>query len=80
MQQPQSFDQNQSFDPNFYFGLVADNLLKNLGLKALVYADEALSKMKALGDEEGFNLWLSIHQHLAERASSDMRPAEVVLH
>ncbi|TNE67204.1 MAG: hypothetical protein EP335_02415 [Alphaproteobacteria bacterium] len=74
MQQP------ESFDPNFYFGLVADNLLKNLGLKALVYADEALSKMKAIGDEEGFNLWLSIHQHLADRASDSMRPTGVVLH
>ncbi|MCJ9428338.1 hypothetical protein [Kordiimonas marina] len=74
MQQP------QAFDPNFYFGLVADNLLKNLGLKALVYADEALVKMKALGDEEGFSLWLSIHQHLTERAAGSMRPDEVVLH
>ena len=68
------------FDPNYYFGLVADNLLKNLGAKAIVYAGEALSKMKALGDDEGFDIWLNIHEHLTAKASMDERPANAVLH
>ena len=69
-----------SFDPNVYFGIVADNLLKNLGPKALVYADEALKKMKAIGDDEGFDLWLSIHEHLTERASAFLRTDAVAIH
>ena len=68
------------FDPNFYFGLVADNLLKNLGVKALGYADEALSKMKAIGDDEGFDIWLNIHEHLASKAAMSLRPENSVLH
>ena len=68
------------FDPNFYFGLVADNLLKNLGAKALTYADEALSKMKALGDDEGFNIWLNIHEQLTNKASLSLRPKNTVIH
>jgi len=72
--------EQMSFDPNFYFGLVADNLLKNLGTKALTYADEALTKMKAIGDDEGFNIWLSIHEQLTMRASLTLRPDNTVLH
>jgi hypothetical protein len=68
------------FDPNFYFGLVADNLLKNLGPRALHYADEALSKMKAIGDEEGFDIWLGIHEHLTVKAAGEFKPEGVVLH
>ena len=68
------------FDPNFYFGLVADNLLKNLGAKALTYADAALSKMKAIGDDEGFDIWLNIHEQLTTKASMTLRPENTVLH
>ncbi len=68
------------FDPNVYFGYVADNLLKNLGPKALVYADKALSKMKAIGDDEGFDLWLSIHRHLTEKAPKAALPSNVSVH
>lgn len=68
------------FDPNYYFGLVADNLLKNFGSKALVYADHALSKMKAIGDDEGFDIWLEIHAQLTNKATSDMRPKGALLH
>ena len=68
------------FDPNFYFGLVADNLLKNLGSKALVYADEALSKMKAIGDDEGFDIWLNIHEQLTAKAALSLRPDDAILH
>ena len=68
------------FDPNVYFGYVAENLLKNLGDKALTYADHALKKMRTIGDEEGFDLWLSIHQHLLEKACADARGHNATLH
>lgn len=72
--------EQMSFDPNFYFGLVADNLLKNLGSKAITYAGEALSKMKAIGDDEGFDIWLNIHEHLTVKASLSERPENTILH
>lgn len=62
----------QDFDPDFYFGLVADNLIKNFGSRALFYADEALKKMRAIGDSEGFDLWLNIHEHLSQKAADEM--------
>lgn len=72
--------QSLPFDPNYYFGLVAQNLLKNLGPKALDYADEALSKMKAIGDDEGFDLWLSIHEHLTTIAADTLKPGNSTIH
>ncbi|NVJ97680.1 MAG: hypothetical protein HWE25_05980 [Alphaproteobacteria bacterium] len=72
--------QSLPFDPNFYFGLVAENLLKNLGPKALDYADEALAKMKAMGDDEGFDLWIGIHEHLTNIAADSFRPEKAVIH
>lgn len=72
--------EQMSFDPNYYFGLVADNLLKNLGPNALHFADQALSKMKTIGDEEGFEMWLGIHEHLTQRATVEVRPAGAALH
>lgn len=72
--------QQLPFDPDFYFGLVADNLLKNFGAKALTYADDALSKMRAIGDDEGFDIWLEIHAHLTDKATQDFRPSGTVLH
>ncbi|SDE57875.1 MULTISPECIES: hypothetical protein [Kordiimonas] len=72
--------QSLPFDPNYYFGLVAENLLKNLGPKALDYADEALSKMKAIGDEEGFDLWLSIHEHLTTIAADSFKTRRTIVH
>lgn len=74
MQQP------LTFDPNFYFGIVADNLLKNFGEKALTYADHALSKMKAIGDDEGFNIWLEIHAQLTSKYSVNNIPVGAVIH
>jgi len=72
--------QQLPFDPNFYYGLVAENLLKNLGVKALSYADEALCKMKAIGDDEGFNIWLSIHEQLTSKAVDSLRPEGTIVH
>ena len=72
--------QELSFDQDFYFGYVADNLLKNLGPKALHYADQALVKMKTIGDDEGFNIWLSIHEHLTAKAVEAAPTTEQTLH
>lgn len=65
-----------SFDPDFYFNLVAENLLRSFGDRALFYADEALRKMKLMGDEDGFQLWLSIHEHLTLKAADFMNTGE----
>lgn len=70
----------QSFDPSFYYGYVADNLLKNLGPKALEYADKALIKMKTIGDAEGFDIWLSIHEQLTCRATPEQQAVKSPLH
>ena len=72
--------QELPFDPNFYYGYVADNLLKNLGQQALVYADQALIKMKTIGDDEGFNIWLSIHEHLTAKSAETIETGEKIIH
>lgn len=72
--------QELPFDPDFYYGYVADNLLKNLGQQALVYADQALVKMKNIGDDEGFNIWLSIHEHLTAKSSTVSEKAGQTIH
>lgn len=68
------------FDPDYYFSLVAGNLLKNLGTNALMYADQALMKMKAIGDDEGFTMWLSIHEHLTMKTSESHKAAGATIH
>ena len=68
------------FDPTVYYAYVAENLLKNLGQKALVYADEALVKMKALGDKEGLDIWINIHEQLTFKATAATRPLGITLH
>jgi len=69
-----------AFDPSFYYGYVADNLLKNFGSKALEYADKALVKMKTIGDTEGFDIWLAIHEQLTNRASGEQQATVNLLH
>ena len=74
---PPQMPEMQEFDPQYYFGLVADNLLRNFGARALFYADEALQKMRAIGDQEGFDLWLNIHEHLSQKAADRMEHPSV---
>ena len=62
--------QGLPFDPDFYFGMVAENLLRSFGDRALFYADEALQKMKMMGDDDGLAMWVSIHAHITERAGA----------
>ncbi|GAB4574757.1 MAG: hypothetical protein Tsb008_13220 [Rhodothalassiaceae bacterium] len=68
------------FDPNVYFRIAAENLLRNFGLRALYYADEALKKMRALEDEDGFEMWLAIREQLIMKASGEIRPEGATLH
>ncbi len=69
-----------NFDPNIYFGIVAENLTKRFGMSALRYASQALCKMKNLGDDEGLELWRGIHKHLLDIAMNEEVPAGTVLH
>lgn len=48
-----------------YFAHVAENLLAKLGEDALPAADQALVKMRARGDQMGFEMWLGIQDALA---------------
>ncbi|GAB4120128.1 MAG: hypothetical protein Kow00104_03050 [Rhodothalassiaceae bacterium] len=68
------------FDPNVYFRIAAENLLRNFGLRALYYADEAIKKMRALEDEDGFEMWLAIREQLIMKASGEIRPEGETLH
>ncbi len=72
--------ETQGFDADIYFGIAADNLLNNFGERALVYADEALRKMRALGDHDGFEMWMGIHAQLQARVGAACRPAGATLH
>ena len=72
--------QSLPFDPTIYYGLVADRLLQNFGSRAFFVADQALKKMKALGDDEGFDIWLSIHEQLSVRTTEPIRSEDAVLH
>ena len=72
--------QLEDFDQDIYFDIVASNLKKNLGDQALFYADEALKKMRAIGDSEGFDLWLGVHRHLSEKVADDWQEASHAVH
>lgn len=68
------------FDPNVYFGHVAQNLLNKFGTKAVTYADEALKKMRLLGDDEGFEMWLGVQRHLTMKAELEELEDRITLH
>lgn len=68
------------FDPKIYFGIAAENLLRNFGARALYYAEEALKKMRALEDQEGFDMWLGIQEQLIKRATSQHLPEGATIH
>lgn len=72
--------QNLDFDPTVYFSIVADNLINNLGERALQYAGAALQKMRDMGDEEGFELWIGVQSQIEKRIYQDELPADVTVH
>lgn len=68
------------FDTDVYFDIVADNLLKAHGQKALFLAGEALKKMREIGDDEGFDLWQGVHGHLQSKFSKYYVPEGATVH
>lgn len=68
------------FDTDIYFGIVADNLLKTHGQKALFLANEALKKMRDIGDDEGFDLWQGVHKQIMNKYTEYYVPDGVTLH
>ena len=70
----------QDFDPDIYFGIAAENLLRNFGERALYYAEEALKKMRALGDDDGFDMWLGIQRQMIARIRRTHIPEDATIH
>ncbi len=70
----------QEFDPTIYYRIAARNLYRLYGQDALMLCDRALSKMQALGDPEGFDIWLGIHKALVETTVAEERPQGATLH
>ena len=68
------------FDTDVYFGIVADNLLRTHGQRAFYLADEALKKMRAIGDDEGFDLWQGVHAQMVKRFSKSYLPEGETVH
>lgn len=68
------------FDPDVYFAIVADTLIRNHGAKALDFADHALRKMRDIGDTEGFDLWLGVHEQLSSKAARILIEPDAPIH
>lgn len=70
----------QGFDPEIYFGIAAEGLLRDYGARALYYADEALKTMRALKDTDGLDMWHGIHRQLVARLKAQHVPTGVTVH
>ncbi len=70
----------QGFDPEIYFGIAAEGLLRDFGVQALYYADEALKKMRALNDVDGLDIWHGIHRQIVVRLKAQHIPKGVTIH
>jgi hypothetical protein len=68
------------FDPDVYFAIVADSLITKFGECALQFADVALAKMQALGDDEGLIMWEGVQCQLVRRIRSIHVPKGVTIH
>ena len=68
------------FDTQIYFSIVAENLLKQFGARAVGYAAEALTKMEAMGDAEGLALWRGIQDEIKKRWRTAALPAGTMVH
>ncbi len=69
-----------AFDPTTYFRIVAETLLRNHGETALSYAEDALRKMRILGDDEGFELWSGIERQLFKKVRERHIPKGAMIH
>ena len=54
-------------DVDAYFAHVADGLVAEMGDGALPAAEQALTRMRLVGDDLGFEMWLGIQDKLVER-------------
>lgn len=72
--------QQYPFDPSEYFAQVADTLLRNHGDVAIVLADRALKRMRNMGDDRGFNMWLGVHEQLTAKAPQYVVEENAVVH
>lgn len=70
----------QDFDPETYFGIAAETLLARFGDRALFYAGEALRKMRLIGDEDGFEMWLAIERRMIDRLREASIPDGTTIH
>lgn len=68
------------FDPDVYFAIVADNLITKFGECALQFADVALAKMQAMGDDEGLAMWEAVQCQLVRRIRSIHVPEGATIH
>lgn len=68
------------FDPNVYFGIVAQNLLNIFGETALEYAIRAQRRMAEIDDHDGLELWQGIERQMVAQFTPRMAPASVTLH
>ena len=71
---------NLGFDPEVYFTIVADNLISKFGECALQFADVALAKMQAMGDDEGLAMWEGVQDQLVRRIQSIHVPEGTTIH
>lgn len=68
------------FDPDVYFTIVADSLLTKFGECALQFADVALAKMQAMGDDDGLAMWEGVQCQLVKRIHSMHVPDGTTIH
>lgn len=68
------------FDTTPYFTTAANDLLRNHGQDAFIFARQALEKMKTLGHEEGLHMWQGIQSALLAQANLSNVPINVTRH
>ncbi|MCG8507141.1 MAG: hypothetical protein MI755_21220 [Sphingomonadales bacterium] len=68
------------FDQEVYFGIVAENLIRTFGDRALDYAVKARRRMDELGDCVGLELWRGIERQMLTRHTPGAAPATATLH
>ena len=65
----------EGIDPAPYFAMVAETLIARFGAGALALATRSIDEMRALGDDEGLELWQEVQAMLIRRLP-DGRPGQ----
>lgn len=63
--------QYDDFDPAVYFDMAARQLLGSHGPRAIILADAAVVKMRALGDHEACELWEEVRAAILDFCDED---------